>query len=116
MAIFPMKELFIFSITTFTSFSLIACGIGSGRDLGLQGKSAERTMGDTVDDQWIVTKIKSALLADPEVSGLDINVDSFKGIVTLQGFVKTNNEGERAIYLARRVNGVKDVRSKLVLQ
>src|SRR5690606_25957226 len=38
-----------------------------------------------VDDTWITTKVKSSLLAESEVSGLDINVDTLNGVVTLRG-------------------------------
>lgn len=101
-----------FALACLIATPVVGCGIGSAPT----GTYQQRSAGDTVDDQLIVTKIKSQLLADPEVHGLQINVDSFKGFVTLEGFVKTPNEAERAIYLARGVSGVREIRSRLVVQ
>ena len=56
--------------------------------------------------------MKTALLNDPDVGGLRIDVDTFKGVVTLSGSVKTKR-GDKAIALARKVGGVKDVKSTL---
>jgi len=103
-----------FALAILATAPLSGCGIGSA-PAGYAGQQ-QRSVGDTVDDQLIVTNIKSQFLADPEVKGLQINVDSFKGVVTLEGFVKTANEAERAVYLARRVSGVRDVQSRLMLK
>lgn len=108
-------------LRSFIHLSLIGCavsgcGIGTASDAGYVGSPPQRSAGDTLDDQLIVTKIKSELLADPEVSGLNINVDSFKGIVTLRGVTKTGHEADRALYLAQRTSGVREVRSKLVVE
>jgi osmotically-inducible protein OsmY len=77
--------------------------------LGACGK----TVGETIDDATVTARVKTTLLNDPEVSGLRIDVDTFKGIVTLSGAVKTPVERDKAIAVARRVGGVKDVKSTL---
>jgi len=69
-----------------------------------------------VDDATITTRVKTALLNDPVVGGLRIDVDTFKGIVTLSGRVKSQNEQNTAIALARRIDGVKDVKSTLQIE
>ena len=48
-----------------------------------------KSVGETVDDATITTQVKTALLNDPAVGGLKIDVDTFKGVVTLSGAVKT---------------------------
>ena len=53
------------------------------------------------------------MLNDPTVGGLGIDVDTFKGVVTLSGRVKSKPEEELAIQLARKTTGVTDVRSTL---
>jgi osmotically-inducible protein OsmY len=72
-----------------------------------------KTVGDTIDDATITTRVKTSLLNDPEVGGLRIDVDTFKGVVTLSGAVKTPAERDKAIALARKITGVTDVKSTL---
>lgn len=79
-------------------------------------RQTSRSAGDAVDDSVIVAKVKSKLLADPDVSGLDINVDSYKGVVMLKGVVRTGREADEAIRLARETAGVIDVDSKLIVE
>lgn len=72
-----------------------------------------KTVGETLDDATITTRVKTALLNDPDVGGLSIDVDTFKGVVTLSGRVRSRAEEQRAIKLARNVRGVSDVKSTL---
>ena len=51
-----------------------------------------KTVGETIDDATITTRVKTSLLNDPDVGGLRIDVDTFKGVVTLSGRVKTKDE------------------------
>jgi hyperosmotically inducible protein len=77
--------------------------------VGCASSPRERSTGEVIDDATITTKVKSSLLADPQVSGLDINVDTSRGVVSLTGIVNTERERQRAIELARGVNGVRRV-------
>ena len=72
-----------------------------------------KTVGETIDDATITTRVKTALLNDPQVAGLKIDVDTTKGIVTMSGIVKSPAEAERAVQLARQTDGVRDVKSTL---
>jgi osmotically-inducible protein OsmY len=72
-----------------------------------------KTVGETIDDTTTTTRVKTALLNDQSVGGLRIDVDTFKGVVTLSGRVKSQAEKERAIDLAKRVNGVTEVKDAL---
>ncbi|QBQ55704.1 BON domain-containing protein [Nitrosococcus wardiae] len=75
--------------------------------------SPEKSAGTHVDDAWITTKVKSKLLADPEVSGLDIEVETHEGVVQLSGFVDTWEQAREAEDLAQSVKGVREVNNKL---
>jgi hyperosmotically inducible periplasmic protein len=75
-----------------------------------------KTVGETIDDATITTRVKTALLNDPDVGGLRIDVDTFKGLVTLSGSVRTAVERDKAVAIARRINGVTDVKSTLQIQ
>lgn len=88
---------------------------GAGAEVGYVAAQEDRTAGETIDDQRITASVKTKLLADPEVSGLDINVDTFKGTVTLKGAVDHQGEADEAMQLAQSVNGVQKVQSKLVV-
>jgi hyperosmotically inducible protein len=72
-----------------------------------------KTVGETVDDATITTRVKTALINAPDVAALSIDVDTFKGVVTLSGRVKTQDEATRAMGVARGIDGVKDVKSAL---
>ena len=64
-----------------------------------------------VDDTWITTKVKSSLLADSDVSGLDIEVETVNGVVTLSGQVDQQMQIDEATRIAREIEGVTDVRT-----
>ncbi len=72
-----------------------------------------KTVGETIDDATITTRVKTALLNDPDVGGLRIDVDTTRGIVTLSGTVRSPDEEQRAVALARKTRGVVDVKSTL---
>jgi osmotically-inducible protein OsmY len=72
-----------------------------------------KTVGETIDDTTITTRVKTAMLNDPTVGGLRIDVDTFKGVVTLSGRVKSQSEKDQAVALARKISGVVDVKDAL---
>jgi len=74
-----------------------------------------KTVGETIDDATITTRVKTAMLNDKDVGGLRIDVDTFKGVVTLSGRVKTQAEKDQAMAIARRTDGVVEVKDALQL-
>ncbi len=72
--------------------------------------------GEYVDDSVVTTKVKAALVNDPNVSAAEVNVETFKGVVQLSGFVKTRAEMNKAIEIARGVPGVKSVKNNMTLK
>jgi hyperosmotically inducible protein len=75
-----------------------------------------KTVGETVDDATITARVKTALINDPQVGGLKIDVDTTLGVVTMSGIVKSRSEEQRAVQIARGTPGVKDVKSTLQLE
>jgi osmotically-inducible protein OsmY len=69
-----------------------------------------KTVGETIDDATITTRVKTAMLNDEQVGGLSIDVDTFKGVVTLSGRVESQAEKARAIAIARQTGGVVEVK------
>ena len=75
-----------------------------------------KSVGETIDDATITTRVKTAFVNDPVVGALRIDVDTFKGLVTLSGRVKSKDEEAKAIALARKIKGVTDVKSTLQIE
>ncbi|PKN66087.1 MAG: transporter [Deltaproteobacteria bacterium HGW-Deltaproteobacteria-15] len=74
---------------------------------------AGRSAGGVVDDSTITSKVKAKLFGDESLSGFAIDVDTFKGEVTLTGGVKTEADIQHATELAKQVEGVKNVNNFL---
>ena len=72
-----------------------------------------KTVGETIDDTTTTTRVKTAMLNDPVVGGLSVDVDTYKGVVTLSGRVKNAAERNQAIAIARRTQGVIEVKDAL---
>ncbi len=70
---------------------------------------ATTTIGTEIDDSVITTKVKSALLADPDIKSFDIAVETRKGEVQLSGFVDSQEQIDQAIAIAQKVDGVTSV-------
>jgi hyperosmotically inducible protein len=81
-------------------------------DTGVNEKSA----GAVVDDTVVTTKVKTALLADSDIKGLQINVDTSNGVVSLNGAVDNQTQIDRAGKLAADVQGVKSVTNNLTIK
>jgi osmotically-inducible protein OsmY len=74
------------------------------------------TTSRTNDDQTTSTQVKIALLNDAQVGGLRLDVKTFQGVVTLAGTVRSAADEQHAIALAKRIQGVRDVRSQLKVE
>ena len=59
--------------------------------------------------------VKSKLLSDDLVKGLQIDVDTRVGVVYLTGNVGSDAERDQAVKLARETEGVKDVQANLTV-
>lgn len=64
-------------------------------------------------DSTITTKVKAGLVADPDLKGMQINVDTEQGVVMLSGFVASKAEADKAAKLAKNVDGVTSVKSTI---
>lgn len=75
----------------------------------------KKSTGEVIDDTMITSKVKAGLLADSEVSGLDIEVDTNKGMVKLNGSVSSETESRKAEDIAKQVDGVVSVENNLLI-
>ena len=70
---------------------------------------AQASSQQPVEDSWITTKVKADLLVDEQTKGLDINVSTTNGVVTLAGRLDSTVQVEKAVSIARAIKGVKSV-------
>ena len=75
-----------------------------------------KSVSDTIDDATITTRVKTSFVNDPVVGAMRIDVDTFKGVVTLSGRAKSKQEEQKAIELARKIRGVVEVKSTLQIE
>jgi osmotically-inducible protein OsmY len=64
-------------------------------------------------DAAITTKVKASIFKEPELSALSIDVDTEKGVVNLSGFVESKAAADKAVKVAKEVEGVKSVKSSI---
>jgi hyperosmotically inducible periplasmic protein len=95
------RTILAFLLAVMTPLLLAACG---------------KSVSETMDDASITTRVKTALLNDLAVGVQRIDVDTFKGVVTLSGVVDSAVERDKAIEIAKKVEGVRDVKSSLQLK
>lgn len=76
----------------------------------------QRSTGEYIDDASITAQVKSQLARSPQVDALDINVNTYKGVVQLSGFADTQSQINQALELARDVKGVRQVNNDMRLK
>jgi len=81
--------------------------------VGCASTSQQEGTGEYVDDSVITTKVKAAIFNEPTLKVAEINVETFKGVVQLSGFVNSPTAATKAVEVARRVAGVKSVKDDI---
>ena len=72
--------------------------------------------GAKLDDATITAKVKTALVGEPDLKALKINVDTANGVVTLSGAVDSPMKVDRATQVAQAIEGVKSVDNRLTVK
>jgi hyperosmotically inducible protein len=93
--------------------SLVTCALIALVVLPLAVANCSKTVDDTIDDATITARVKTALLNDPQVGAMKIDVETTQGVVTLSGIVKSQADASRAIQLAKQAAGANEVKSAL---
>jgi hyperosmotically inducible protein len=81
--------------------------------IGCASTRTQEGTGQYVDDSVITTKVKAAILGEPGLKVSEINVETFKGVVQLSGFVSSRDDVRSAVRVASAVNGVKSVKNDM---
>jgi len=129
-----MKVLRTFTVVVLmlSAIGLAACGrqgsqgSGPAETAGRNVDQAAQTAGNAVDkaavntgqalsDTAITSKVKAAILAEPGLKVLQINVETTNGKVTLTGTVNSQRNSDKAVAIAGNVEGVKGVSNRLAV-
>lgn len=81
--------------------------------VGCASTSKSEGTGEYVDDTVITSKVKAAILGESTLKSAEINVETYKGIVQLSGFVSSQAAASKAVELARAVKGVSSVKNDM---
>ncbi|MDZ4200830.1 MAG: BON domain-containing protein [Gallionella sp.] len=84
--------------------------------LGCASTPGQEGTGEYVDDSVITTKVKAAIFNEPTLKSIEINVETYKGIVQLSGFVNSSADISKAVEVARSVKGVVSVKNDMRLR
>ena len=83
---------------------------------GCASTRTKESSGEYMDSSVITAKVKAAIVEDPSLKVFDINVETFKDVVQLSGFVNSAEIKNHAGVVAGRVSGVKSVKNDLVVK
>ena len=79
----------------------------------VRGPPTRESTGEYIDASVLTSKVKTAIYNDPMLKVLQINVETFKDVVQLSGFVDSPEAAARAVEVARSVEGVRTVKNKM---
>lgn len=97
---------FISAVVLIVTMAMVACA----------STRTQKSAGEQVDDSVTTGRVKAALIADPTTKAHQIDVETFKGTVQLNGFVDTAASKARASEIAKSTRGVESVRNNLTVK
>ena len=80
---------------------------------GCASTPTQEGTGEYIDDSVITGKVKSAIFMEPTLKSAEINVETFKGVVQLSGFVSSQEAINTAVSVAQKVDGVQSVKNDM---
>ena len=80
---------------------------------GCAPTQTRQSTGEVVDDAAVTARVKTALINEPGVKSTAINVETFRGTVSLSGFVDSEEMARKAMYAAEKVSGVRSVKNDM---
>jgi hyperosmotically inducible protein len=101
------------AMNPFKRFSALALAAILLSVTGCMSTPTQEGTGEYVTDSWITTKVKAVLVEDPLVKATEVNVETFKGVVQLSGFVSSSAAMHQAVRLASDVKGVTSVKNDM---
>ena len=100
----------------FNRFATFFCAVLLASLLGCASTPKQEGIGEYIDDTVITSKVKVAVFSEPSLKSAEINVETFKGVVQLSGFVSSRADINKAVEVARSVKGVESVKNDMRLK
>jgi osmotically-inducible protein OsmY len=97
----------------FSGFFIVALMVSA---LGCASTSQQSSTGQYLDDSVITTKVKTAIFNEPSLKVNQITVETYKSVVQLSGFVDSSDSMNKAVAVARSVDGVSSVKNDMRLR
>ena len=97
----------------FSGFFIVALMLTA---LGCASTSKQSSTGEYIDDSVITTKVKTAIFNEPSLKVTQITVETYKSVVQLSGFVDSTESMNKAVAIARSVQGVSSVKNDMRLK
>ena len=97
----------------FSGFFIVALMLSA---LGCASTSQRESTGEYLDDSVITTKVKTAIFNEPSLKVNQITVETYKSVVQLSGFVDSSDSMNKAVAVARSVDGVSSVKNDMRLR
>jgi osmotically-inducible protein OsmY len=97
----------------FSGFFIVALMVSA---LGCASTSQRASTGEYIDDSWITTKVKAEIFKEPSLKVTQINVETYRNVVQLSGFVDSAASMNKAVAIARSVQGVSSVKNDMRLR
>ena len=94
-------------LTTLLAIAFMALAVGCASTAKTEGT------GEYIDDTVVTAKVKAAIFNEPTLKSAEINVETFKGVVQLSGFVNSREDVNKAVTVARQVPGVTSVKNDM---
>lgn len=98
------------SLKIITAFFLTLALVST---LGCGATTSKESTGEYLDDSVITSKVKTAIFAEETLKVAEINVETFKGVVQLSGFVNSRGDIDKAVSVARQIKGVTSVKNDM---
>jgi len=96
-----------------SGFFIIALMVSA---LGCGSTPQQSSTGQYIDDTAITTKVKTGIFNEPSLKSGQITVETYKSVVQLSGFVDSAASMDKAVAIARSVQGVSSVKNDMRLK
>ena len=100
----------------YNKFSAFFLAILLASLLGCASTATQEGTGEYLDSTVITTKVKAAIFNEPTLKSFEINVETFKGVVQLSGFVNSQADIDKAVEIVQKIKGVKSVKNDMQLK
>lgn len=97
-------------LTTLVAMAFMALALGCASTAKTEGT------GEYIDDTVVTAKVKAAIFNEPTLKSAEVNVETFKGVVQLSGFVNSREDINKAVTVARQIPGVTSVKNDMRLK